>query len=66
MEKIKIYNTIIQNNPNSTINKKQTESISTGNCKVYESEIPKERFNYYSDLRKKVYEYNKFKKEKSN
>jgi hypothetical protein len=55
---IKIYNTIIQNNPNSAIDKKKTESISTGNCKVYESELSKERFEYYTYLRVKVYEYN--------
>ena len=55
---IKIYNTIIQNNPNSAIDKKKTESISTGNCKVYESELSKERFEYYTHLRVKVYEYN--------
>ena len=55
---IKIYNTIIQNNPNSSIDKKKTESISTGNCKVYESELSKERFEYYTHLRLKVYDYN--------
>jgi hypothetical protein len=55
---IKIYNTIIQNNPNSCINKKKTENISTGNCKVYESELSKERFEYYTYLRLKVYDYN--------
>ena len=55
---IRIYNTLIQNNPNSSIDKKKTESISTGNCKVYESELSKERFDYYNHLREKVYEYN--------
>jgi len=55
---IKIYNTIIQNNPNSSIDKKKTETISTGNCKVYESELSKERFEYYTHLRLKVYDYN--------
>ena len=44
---IKIYNTLIQNNTNSQIDKKKTESIATGNCKVYESELSKERFEYY-------------------
>ena len=33
---IRIYNTIIQNNPDSEIDKKKTENIATGNCKVYE------------------------------
>jgi len=59
---IKIYNTIIQNNPNSGIDKKKTETISTGNCKIYESELSKERYEYYTILREKVYEYNKNKK----
>jgi hypothetical protein len=56
---IKIYNTIIQNNPNSAIDKKKTETISTGNCKLYESELSKEKYEYYLILREKVYEYNK-------
>lgn len=59
---IKIYNTIIQNNPTSGIDKKKTETISTGNCKIYESELSKERYEYYTMLRDKVYEYNKNKK----
>ena len=52
---IKIYNTIIQNNPNSNITKKQTEVIATGNCKLYESELPKERYKYYETLRNQIY-----------
>ena len=52
----------IQNNPNSCIDKKKTETISTGNCKVYESELPKERFEYYTQLREKVYELTKLNK----
>ena len=56
---IRIYNTIIQNNPNSNILKKNVENISTGNSKIYETELNKERFDYYTELRKKVYEYNK-------
>ena len=56
---IKIYNTIIQNNPNSGIDKKKTETISTGDCKVYESELSKERYEYYNILREKVYNYHK-------
>ena len=53
---ITIYNTIIQTNPNSKVNKKRTEQVATGNCKVYPSELPIERYNYYVELRKKVYE----------
>jgi hypothetical protein len=52
---IKIYNTLIQNNPNSQINKKQTEQISTGNCKVYETELSPERYEYYISLREQIY-----------
>ena len=58
---IRIYNTIIQNNPDSEIDKKKTENIATGNCKVYESELSKEKYDYYMNLRNKVYEYNKLK-----
>jgi hypothetical protein len=53
---IRIYNTIIQNNPNSQIDKKKVENISTGNCKVFESELPKERYEYYLILRNKIYD----------
>lgn len=56
---IQIYNAIIQNNPNSFIDKKKTEIISTGNCKVYETELSKERYEYYNYLRERVYELNK-------
>ena len=56
---IRIYNTLIQKNHDSNIDKKKTESIATGNCKVYESELTKERYEYYLNLREKVYEYNK-------
>ena len=54
---IRIYNTLIQQNPNSQIDKKKTEIISTGNCKVYENELQKERYEYYLSLRTKVYNY---------
>jgi hypothetical protein len=56
---IKIYNTIIQNNPNSEVNKKKVETIVSGNCKVYETELSKDRYEYYVFLREKVYENNK-------
>ena len=56
---IRIYNTIIQNNPNSAIDKKKTETISTGNCKVYPSELSNEKYSYYLSLREKVYEFHK-------
>ena len=54
---IRIYNTIIQNNPNSNVLKKNVENIATGNSKVYETELDTERYNYYKELREKVYEY---------
>ena len=38
---IRIYNTIIQNNTESTVNKKNVENISTGNSKVYITELEK-------------------------
>jgi hypothetical protein len=56
---IKIYNVIIQTNPNTLLDKKQTEVISTGNCKVYETELSEERYDYYCLLRTKIYELNK-------
>jgi 3-dehydroquinate synthase class II len=53
---IRIFNTIVQNNPKSELLKKNVENISTGNCKVNRSELCEERFNYYNELRGKVYE----------
>ena len=54
---IRIYNTMIQLNPTLEIIKKKVETISTGNCKVYPSELTKERFEYYLQLREKVYQF---------
>ena len=54
---IRIYNTIVQTNPNCEILKKNVENISTGNSKVYEKELTSERYNYYLELRDKVYQY---------
>lgn len=62
---IRIYNTIIQSNPNSGLDKKKTETIATGNCKVYPSELSEDRFEYYKDLRERVYNYHKQFLEKS-
>ena len=56
---IRIYNTIIQTNPTSLVDKKKVETISSGNCKVYPSELSPEKYNYYLLLREKVYEFNK-------
>ncbi len=54
---IKIYNTLIQTNPTSYITKKNTETIATGNCKLYPSELTVEQYTYYTLLREKVYAY---------
>ena len=54
---IRIYNTLVQNNPDSQIDKKTVERIATGNSKVYASELQKERFLYYQELREKVYQH---------
>lgn len=56
---IKIYNTIIQLNPKSDVKKKNVETISTGNSKVYQNELSENRFKYYNELREKVYQYHK-------
>lgn len=56
---IKIYNTIIQTNPNSNVTKKNVENISTGNSKVFISELTEDRYKYYEELRVKVYEFHK-------
>jgi hypothetical protein len=56
---IKIFNTIIQNNPNSLVLKKNVENIYTGNTKVYETELNEERYKYYLELREKVYDLHK-------
>jgi anthranilate phosphoribosyltransferase len=63
---IRIYNTIIQNNPASLVDKKIVENISTGNSKVYTSELSNERFEYYTNLREKIYNYHKEKKNNKN
>jgi hypothetical protein len=56
---IKIYNTMIQEDPNSGVDKKKVEVIATGNSKVFESELPIERHKYYLELREKVYALHK-------
>ena len=54
---IRIFNTIIQSNPNSSVDKKKVETIATGNCKVYPSELSEDKYNYYLLLREKVYSF---------
>ena len=48
-----------QQNPHSGIDKKRVEVISTGNSKVFESELSPERYKYYLELREKVYAFKK-------
>jgi len=54
---IKIYNTMIQLDPNSGVDKKKVEVIATGNSKVFESELPPERYKHYLALRERVYAF---------
>ncbi len=56
---IKIYNVLIQNNPQSKVIKEDVENIVTGNCKVFDFETTDEQFKKYNDLRQKVYDYHK-------
>ena len=56
---IRIYNTMIQQTPESGVDKKKVEVIASGNSKVYESELDTEKYKYYLDLREKVYAFNK-------
>ena len=53
---IRIYNTLKQLNNRSNVDKSIVESVATGNCKIFENELPSERYKYYTELRQKVYE----------
>jgi hypothetical protein len=57
---IRIYNTLIQQNSDSGVTKKKVEVISTGNSKIFEKELPPDRYQYYLNLRESVYKYNNF------
>ena len=48
----KIYNVLIQTNPQSNVNKKKVEQIAS---KVFENELNKDRYQYYIQLKKQVY-----------
>lgn len=54
---IRIYNTIIQSNPNSGVVKSVVEKIATGNCKLFPHELSKKRYEYYIQLRAEVYQH---------
>ena len=53
---IRIFNTIIQNDHTSAVDKKKVETIVSGNCKIYETELSVEKYKYYLELRAKIYE----------
>lgn len=59
---IKIYNLIIQDNPETKITKKHLEDISRGNVKIYNHELSEEKFNTYLTLRNQVYDFFKNKR----
>jgi hypothetical protein len=50
---------MIQQTPESGVDKKKVEVIATGNSKIYESELDPEKYNYYLELREKVYAFHK-------
>jgi len=60
---IRIYNQIKFDNRETKITKRVVESVATGNSKIREFELSKERYNYYKELRERVYAYRKALKE---
>jgi len=56
---IQIYNALLRAHPGENISKTMVEKYASGNCKVYESELEKERYETYLLLREKVYQYRK-------
>jgi hypothetical protein len=56
---IQIYNALLRAHPGEHISKTMVEKYASGNCKVYESELEKERYETYLLLREKVYQYRK-------
>jgi len=47
--------------PKKKVDKKKVETIVSGNCKVYETELSVEKYKYYLELREKIYEIHKSK-----
>ena len=41
------------------MDKKKVENISTGNCKIYATELTSERYEHYLNLREKIYSLKK-------
>ena len=60
---IKIFNVMIQNNPETKIKKMDVDNICDGNVRIYENEVSEDEYKSYEDLRKRVYEKNKMEKE---
>ena len=56
---IQIYNELRKKNPGVNISKTKIEKYATGNCKVFESELPPDRYHSYLELREKVYTFYK-------
>jgi hypothetical protein len=56
---IQIYNELKRMQPQSKITNKWVKKISTGNCRVIQTELSDEKFKYYKELREKVYIYHK-------
>lgn len=57
---IKIYNFIRKNYRSSIITKHIVQNVATGNSKINKNIISTETYNYYTELRKKVYDYRKY------
>ena len=56
---IRIFNTLKQENPGCPLLKKNVEGVATGNCKVFETELPPNRYAHYLQLREQVYAIHK-------
>jgi hypothetical protein len=59
---IQIYNLLKRENKESMITKHLVETIATGNSKIDKKDIKEDKYNYYIELRKKVYDYKKYSK----
>jgi hypothetical protein len=51
---IQIYNEIRRQEPTNTITKKDVSIISKGNVKIFETELSKEDYNEYVQLREQI------------
>ena len=60
---IKIFNVLIQQNPQSIITKKDVNNIYKGNVRILPTEVDNEKYKLYLELREKIYEKHKKEKE---